>query len=34
MKGNRWDNSWAEHTIDTPLAEKTKAYQSTEERVT
>ena len=34
MKGNRWDNSWAEHTIDTPLAEKIKAYQLIEERVT
>ena len=26
MKNNRWDNSWASHTIDTPLAEKIKAY--------
>ena len=34
MKNNRWDNSWASHTMDTPLAEKTKAYQLIEERVT
>ena len=27
MKGNRWEESWAEHTIDTPLEEKIKAYQ-------
>ena len=27
MKGNRWDNSWASHTMDTPLEEKIKAYQ-------
>ena len=34
MKNNRWDNSWASHTIDTPLKEKIKAYQLIEERVT
>ena len=34
MKQGRWEDSWAEHTIDTPLAEKTKAYQLIEERVT
>ena len=27
MKGNRWEESWIEHTIDTPLEEKIKAYQ-------
>ena len=27
MKGNRWEDSWAEHTIDTPLEEKIKDYQ-------
>ena len=27
MKNNRWEESWAEHTIDTPLEEKIKAYQ-------
>ena len=27
MKGNRWDDSWASHTMDTPsLEEKIKAY--------
>tara|TARA_R110000824_G_scaffold324772_1_gene511706 strand:- start:38 stop:589 length:552 start_codon:yes stop_codon:yes gene_type:complete len=25
-KGNRWEGSWSEHTINTPLAEKIKAY--------
>ena len=34
MKSGRWEESWIEHTINTPLAEKTKAYQSIEERVT
>ena len=29
MKNNRWDNSWASHTIDTPLEEKIKAYTQT-----
>ena len=27
MKGKRWEESWIEHTIDTPLEEKIKAYQ-------
>ena len=27
MKGNRWEESWIEHTIDTPVEEKIKAYQ-------
>lgn len=26
MKGNLWEDSWAEHTIDTPLEEKIEAY--------
>ena len=29
MKYNRWDNSWASHTMDTPLEEKIKAYTQT-----
>ena len=29
MKYNRWDNSWASHTINTPLEEKIKAYTQT-----
>ena len=28
-KKNRWDNSWASHTMDTPLEEKIKAYKQT-----